>query len=873
MATYIVSTDNDLESVITANSMVAGDDITINSGAVLTCTESPSILMGYIFIQDGKFIIDGTSISAGNVINWVGDQAHQIRSFGLGEFEVTGDWYSLGTTDGTDGQVVDISSYWGGSSEDVIPAIWIETGRRIDFDGSSGDVPEVDDWVYKTSDLEVLGRIVEVQPTYLVVKFLTGSLADNDAIQVRKVVDNNGPDFQITWTALVNNASGDIKEAGVYQSFANVANNQVNEIANFGNNMGGFVFYNLWQSNSITLGGPTTGGFQPPNGCDIRVPNVHFSTSTSASFPTTTNPGNNELSRYGLYTTNAGSMDFDKCNFGSAYAATSGARKYHTNFVGANLAIGSVISSGSLRYIETVVPYDCLSNAFVAGYAFRNEQIASEVYMEDCHCVSGAVTQWVMGGSEVAKATMKNCISSKANGTLINTSLTSPLFWRVSSNLTIDNCVLYNFDGTYADQLFYLANCDNVEVTRMKFSATQDHTEQGVEQDGINAFSKCNNLSIIGLEIMGDGFPGASLLDFSGINNVKVRAIGMIDEKILFGSDVDYFVWIRGICTNFSFARCWKTGGGQSKFAVIPTTAKDVEFINCSGDYSGELEVLGTRVYIRGTHGASGNMNASDGWETLLENAYGSGWNDGFRSDTTGQLVLTFPAPTDTDTYYTVTAGSPRFNNSGQLFMESGDIVEFEMPYFAKGHTAFTGVITRGATTGASGPGSDGWGANITADFQYDTGSGYNGTWLDIATPANLTAITGMVGGIKIKVRLQANATIAPNGLALYTTTTITDQKNNLYPIDQEEYTFSLTGLQNPTEVRVYRVSDNVELAGEEDVTTGTFNYTYTYSSDTDVVVVIHALGYIHQRIPLTLSNGDSSIPIVQIVDRQYDNP
>lgn len=873
MANQTITADNDLESVI-ALGMVDGDNVTIQNGAVLTCTETPSILIGYVFIQDGKFIIDGTSISAGNVINFIGESGSQIRSFGLGEFEVTGDWYDVGTTDGTDGQVVDISSYWGGASEDLVPAIWIETGRRIDFDGSSGDTPEVDDWVYKTSDIEVLGRIVEVNPTYLVVKFLTGSLADNDAIEVRKVVDNEGPDYQTTWTALVNNASGDIKEAGVYQSFCNVANNQVDEMSNFGNNMGGFVFYNLWQSNALTLGGATTGGFQPPNGCNIRIPNVHFSTSNLANYPNTYNPGNNELLRYGFYTDSAGSIDIDTCNIGSAVGDTVGARKFHANFVGANLVLGSAGTSGSLRYTNCVVCYDCLSNAFDLGYAFLNSDIVGEVYMEECHAVSGAQTQWVMGGVSVAKATMKNCISSKANGTVINTALTSPILWSASFNLVIDNCVAYNYDGTYADQTLYMSNCNNVEITGFKFSATQDHTEQGVEQDGINIFGTSDNVSLIGVEVIGDGWPGASFIDLDDVSNIKVRAIGMIDDKLAFGTDVDYFVWIRGICNNISIARCWKTGGGQPKFAVTPSTVQDLEILNCSGDYASEIEVQGTRTKIRGLHGASGNFNSTTGWEGSYLNAFGSAFNDGFRSDTTGQITLVFlEESSGGEDYYEVITGNPRMNNVGGMTFTTGDQAIFEMDYFAKGHTSFTGVITKYSFFVAGADGDNGW-SNHTLEFQYDTGAGYNGTWLDMTVAGNLTGITGMVDGIKLKVRITSiGATRDIYGLAILTNTTLTDQKNNFYAIDQEEYTFSLSGLENNTEVRVYRDSDGVELAGEENITTGAFSYTYTYSSDTDVVVVIHALGYIHQRIPLTLSNGDTSIPIVQIVDRQYDNP
>ena len=104
---------------------------------------------------------------------------------------------------------------------------------------------------------------------------------------------------------------------------------------------------------------------------------------------------------------------------------------------------------------------------------------------------------------------------------------------------------------------------------------------------------------------------------------------------------------------------------------------------------------------------------------------------------------------------------------------------------------------------------------------------------------------------------------------------------------------FSLTGLKDGTEVRIYQTSDSTEVAGVEDMTGGTgtginsgtgsasvtgttdnntFTYTYTYSSDIPVFVAIVNLEY--QNILLenqTLTNTNQSIPIAQIIDRQYD--
>lgn len=85
--------------------------------------------------------------------------------------------------------------------------------------------------------------------------------------------------------------------------------------------------------------------------------------------------------------------------------------------------------------------------------------------------------------------------------------------------------------------------------------------------------------------------------------------------------------------------------------------------------------------------------------------------------------------------------------------------------------------------------------------------------------------------------------------------------------------TFELTNLKNNTEVRVYKVSDMSELAGQENVTTGTFSYSYIWSSDIPVFVSIVSIGYQNLQINSTLTATGTSIPIQQIIDRQYLNP
>lgn len=86
--------------------------------------------------------------------------------------------------------------------------------------------------------------------------------------------------------------------------------------------------------------------------------------------------------------------------------------------------------------------------------------------------------------------------------------------------------------------------------------------------------------------------------------------------------------------------------------------------------------------------------------------------------------------------------------------------------------------------------------------------------------------------------------------------------------------TLTFTGLQPNSEVRVYRASDDTELAGIENSGT-TFSFGYDWDgSDTEVYIMIHSLGYVSIRFPSIILGKDGlTIPVQQQFDRQYSNP
>ena len=86
--------------------------------------------------------------------------------------------------------------------------------------------------------------------------------------------------------------------------------------------------------------------------------------------------------------------------------------------------------------------------------------------------------------------------------------------------------------------------------------------------------------------------------------------------------------------------------------------------------------------------------------------------------------------------------------------------------------------------------------------------------------------------------------------------------------------TLTLTGMELNTEVRIYLTGSTTEIAGQEDVTTGSFGYTYVHSgTDLEVDIVVHSVGYEYQRInSFFLTANNSTLPIQQRFDRNYAN-
>jgi len=838
----------DMEAVI-ALGLLDGDRITINDGATVTCTETPSVLMGNVLINEGELHIDGLNISAGNVINFVGegglidasnDQVIEVK--GQGKLKITGDWFDIGTTDGTDGQVIDLSTATGsalwekGGADfcvDVIPMIQIETGREIEYTGGLGVLPEVGDWLYLSSDRTVMGKIKEikagssVENGFFVVWCLTGEIATYDAIQVRKVVDNNGADLQMSWDGF---AVWEQKEAGVYMEFGNARFNATNHIAAFGNGYGGLVFHHAFQGTDLTLGSNTgtgIGGFKAPSGCNIRVPNVVVNTSSLEDESGSTNPyanglafgcGHNatETEWYGLEFSAGGEIDLSTCNWGNAYALDATAYRYDAEYVGAVINIGTNTAGAKTTFDHVVVCQSTELKAAASLYEFGGiKDAANGTDISFCMVVAPATQRMAFGGETSFNVHLNDCIWTCAGQDTLATSTTHGYYFNKVTNASLKNCMYFGNNHAEQDKALNVNATPNTEIEMFMLSMTQDYTEATREYDAM-FIGASPNTTVVGVEFIGNGTPGNNVFYLSDQTDTKIRAIGMIDDKVDLGASGEYVFNISGASGNVDIARVWfdKTTTIAEEFFVIAAASGKMTIQNCSSKYAAGVVPRGVEnTRVKGLHAASGTPGGGTGWEDNLLAVYGVSFHDGFKSDTSGTIACLMTTPSDAINETTIVAGNPLFFKDGDLNMKAGDIIDFEMAYFTKGHTGFTGLFS--AVTGTSGWFADEW-SNVTLEFQWMLeGGAWNGTWLDTRTASNWTSISGAIeAGFKLKHRFTATGTqLDMSMLLIDTTTTLTAQRENFYVIDKfSTNTISEPGLIAGTRVQLYNTTQDIEV-------------------------------------------------------------
>ncbi len=288
-------------------------------------------------------------------------------------------------------------------------------------------------------------------------------------------------------------------------------------------------------------------------------------------------------------------------------------------------------------------------------------------------------------------------------------------------------------------------------------------------------------------------------------------------------------------------------------------------------------------------------------------------------------------ATAETVDRYTIDSGTPAFTSAGGLVMPTvGDQITFVTPNYLIGQGStfpiFEAVMT-GGTIGnydiyyaldkndgngygafrnmyynRTGAGGTNGSTNVTmtdttgvevGDYVWGTNIGFNAKVMSITNGttvvvdnANRGTVSGTLrfnqlpsesalgplAGIKMKWRIVtrvASAT-AITGLYIQTDSSVIGRAAT-YPL--ELTTLEITGLKNPSEIRIFDANTTDEIGGSEAITGGTFTATLDAGDYPSVDIAVLSLGYQNTRLTgIDLSSGDVSIPIQQQIDRQYEN-
>lgn len=663
--------------------LAAGNVLTFANGATVTLSGAG---------QRGWLHIVMEEIGSANTGDW------EIPR--LGAWNITGDWWEVGTTNGTAGQTFQLP--WA----DRIPGVWIETGTGT--------------------------NVYEFWPTVLHETNVTTSTVGTG--EINKFID-------CTTGGLVR-----------------IGNNGTSNI-----------------------------GWTPPSGRRVRVPNILLSASTSTDWAANIAGSTTLANRARTDTANAGAINWDKV-IGAAF---------FLNLV--NPYSVSLTDSAFSDQIQINNPAAEITLTNV-GIGFRNVT-TSPIIVTNCRA-GVTITDLSVVKNTGSNPSICGSFSNIAGLTIVRSKFAVAHTSRAVNDTTYTEFVRVR-DVTMTGTLF--------EYTRVDLTSARNCTLNNIAVDGGRItgqasvtngfnFSDCSAVTIDGITTPGLGaavWPATLLRSLSATSDIEVKNVGTP------ASPLDGLTRITTVA-NFSsgdsrvvFRRVYFSNVGG--FLTTTNTCDQINLFNCWADGADTQVIVAANAIARGcrfTNSVTGQTSV-----------YGVHWFDAFTSTTAGRIVIACNEPTaSTSTQATVTGGNPRYTSAGSVVMPSvGDEVTWEQPYYTLGITGFANSAPTITGTNTS---------NFTLQFQWDTGSGWNGTWLTL-NAANLSGVGAIdpATGVRLRVRATtatANASNALTFLRIDTTTTSTAQQTQ-YPLPGS--IVNVSGLVPQSRVKISRVDTGELLA------------------------------------------------------------
>jgi hypothetical protein len=569
----------------------------------------------------------------------------------------------------------------------------------------------------------------------------------------------------------------------------------------------------------IRIGNDGTNGvfYLPPTGCKVRIPATLLTNSTrtvSGTGPRVL-PNATIGTRQEFVTTGAGYFDLRGVmsqwymNFSQAfyvkYKSCAIADSMVLSEIASPIDVSDCIVAPTAAQINIALNMtSCFAGGTVTNSRFNRFSLAStNSYITSINYVTGVT----FSGNVHLSATLR------ANGSVGAITSTQAV------NCTFTNETLIGGRGLF------------VGAQRCTFNNTAyyDHTITTTTTSTntmsvLDFTTGCSGNVVEGILLpLPNNGPYNGLVSLSACYNTLVKNIGTSYTSPLAMTATVTGVIVTGGGNNdgVTMKRCYVSNTRSGPYSFV-NSDNNILIENVAGDTADTSVFAGLNGIIKNamlTAATTGQVSV-----------YGSHWLTRFTSTTAGFAEILCNEPTASSAAQcSATGGTPQFNSSGSVLLtKAGDQVTWEMPFFAVGYTAFTNSAPTVTGTNATFSSGSTWG-NHTIEYQVDTGSGWNGTWLGFNNTNLITHTFNSTTGFKLKIRattLTVNAGNVLTNIRVALTTTQTDRDTKLYPLSVS--TVEVTGLVTGSRIKATKVSDGTVLANMSE-TSGTATFTTEY--------------------------------------------
>lgn len=604
-------------------------------------------------------------------------------------------------------------------------------------------------------------------------------------------------------------------------------------------------------------------GFKPVSGLRIRIPNLICSSSSSADW--NANTFSTTLSnRYRGFNVAAASASasYDKICSNWDIGTNAGTDCTITNTASMPLR---VLQQMSGLVTITNVGIGCCPVTITTSAALNVSSLAN-IVVSDIRVTkrenNGSNEQAINFGS-VVTGTYTNIqaeIFGATESAVRSATSGSTVQWSRCGNSTINNLIaigaVINFN-TFVGA---------VTVNGVTYGdCLVGSTQTTVSAISPNAINTCTNFTFNGPMAWFGGLTNVQsynqLFSVSSTSrNVIIQNIGTSAAPFDLGGVSGYLTFAND-ADNIILRRCYVSNTRTNILFFFSSATTNSTVDNCGSDYADATQLTGVDTKIRGIKTNLGVATSA-----------GRGTNiaDMFTSATAGRIIFAGADPAAINPQLVITGGTGAATSGGGavILPNVNDTATWETPWFILGHTALANsdLTLTGTNTG-----------NFAYDFQYDLGTGWNGTWLtaDVATLSGIGAINPAVG-IKLKMRATATVANATNAINFISVITVTDavSQDTLYPFPFDA-TGTVSGIVAGSRIQIYNQTTNTEIANQ--VVSGT-TFTYEYYNGTGISagnvlrIRVALIGYLPQELLAVATASGFSVLSSQQPDTVYND-